>query len=94
MAYFALRYSVVDDYITRRTEHRSEHLGLARAAHERGELVMAGAFADPPDGALFIFRGADASAATEFAKADPYVRHGLVKHWDVRPWTVVIGAVE
>lgn len=91
MPYFALRYSVVDDYITRRTQYRDEHLGLARAAKERGELVMAGAFADPPDGALLIFRANDATPATEFAKNDPYVKNGLVKDWDVRPWTVVIG---
>ena len=94
MPYFALRYSVTADYITRRAEYRGEHLGLARAANERGELVMAGAFSDPPDAALFIFRGADSSVASEFAKSDPYVRNGLVTHWDVRPWTVVIGAAE
>jgi uncharacterized protein len=92
MPYFALRYSVVDDYITRRAEFRDEHLGLARAAHERGHLLLAGAFAEPPDGALLIFKTDDATIPTEFAKNDPYVKNGLVKHWDVRPWTVVIGA--
>lgn len=92
MAYFALRYSVVDDYLERRGQFRDEHLTLARAAHDRGELLLAGAFADPPDGALLIFKAEDASAARAFAESDPYVRHGLVTRWDVRPWTVVIGA--
>jgi hypothetical protein len=32
------------------------HLGLVRAAHARGELVLAGALGDPPDGALLVFR--------------------------------------
>jgi uncharacterized protein YciI len=94
MPYFALRYQVVPDYITRRTQFRNEHIALARAAHERGELVMAGAFADPPDGALLIFRGADKAPAESFAKNDPYVINGLVTQWDVRPWTVVIGGIE
>ena len=27
----------------------------------------------------------------DFAKADPYVKEGLVRTWKVRPWTVVVG---
>jgi uncharacterized protein YciI len=92
MPYFALRYSVVADYVTRRAPLRDEHLALARAAHERGELVLAGALADPVDGALLIFRAPDRSVPEDFAKNDPYVRNGLITHWDVRAWNVVIGA--
>lgn len=55
--YYALLYTVVDDYLDRRGQFRDEHLGQARAAHERGDLVLAGAFAEPADGALLVFRG-------------------------------------
>jgi uncharacterized protein len=89
---FALIYELVDDYIERRAPLRAEHLGLARAAAERGELRLGGAFADPTDTALLVFEGADAAVAESFAKVDPYVREGLVKAWRVRPWTVVVGA--
>jgi uncharacterized protein YciI len=89
--YYALIYDVVDDYITRRAEFRSEHLRLAREAHERGELILAGAFADPHDQALLVFHVADSSMVENFAKNDPYVLNGLVKQWRVRPWTVVVG---
>jgi hypothetical protein len=91
MKYYALIYDVVDDYITRRTMYRDEHLRLAREAHERGELLLAGAFSDPADRALLIFRSDDASVAERFAEADPYVKNGLVHQWQVRPWTVVVG---
>ena len=91
MAYWALFYDLVDDYLDRRPAFREEHLGLARGAEERGELVMAGAFADPADSALLVFKGDDASVAETFAQSDPYVREGLVKDWRVRGWTVVIG---
>ena len=90
MGYYALLYDLVDDYISRRTVFRQEHLSLAAAAHERGELVMGGAFADPADKALLIFRGDDRSVAESFARRDPYVLNGLVTRWEVRPWTVVI----
>ena len=91
MKYFALFYEVVDDYITRRAQYRDEHLRLAREAHGRGEIVLAGAMTDPADRALLIFRAADASVAEDFARADPYVQNGLVKRWEVRAWNVVIG---
>jgi uncharacterized protein len=94
MPYFALMYELADDYLARRTAFRQEHLGLAAAAHERGEIVLAGAFANPADRALLIFRGADSSVAESFAHKDPYVLNGLIKKWEVRPWTVVIGGAE
>ena len=90
--YWLLFYDVVDDDVERRAPLRADHLALAQAAHERGELLLAGALADPPDGAVLVFAGDDASVAEEFAAADPYVANGLVTSWRVREWTVVIGA--
>ena len=92
MQHWLLLYELADDYLDRRPSLRPEHLALAEAAHERGELVMAGALADPADRAVFVFRADDATVAEAFAAADPYVRDGLVVSWQVRPWTVVIGA--
>jgi uncharacterized protein YciI len=90
--YLALQYDLVDDYLERRGEFRDEHLGLARAAHERGELALAGAFTEPADQALLVWSTEDRSVVEAFAEADPYVRNGLVKAWRVRDWNVVIGA--
>ncbi|HLI83897.1 MAG TPA: YciI-like protein [Bryobacteraceae bacterium] len=86
---YILFYEVADDYIARRAPLRQEHLNLIRAAHDRGELVMAGALAEPPDGAVLIFRAPEPAEA--FANSDPYVRNGLVKSWRVRKWATVIG---
>lgn len=94
MAYFVLLYEVVDDFLERRGQFRGIHLALAKEAHERGEMVMAGALADPADGAILLFRGDDPSVAERFAENDPYVKNGLVTRWRVRPWTVVIGGDE
>ena len=92
MQHWLLLYELADDYLERRTPLRPEHLSLAEAAHERSELVLAGALADPADQAVLVFRTDDARVAESFAAADPYVRDGLVVSWQVRPWTVVIGA--
>ena len=87
--HWILFYDVVDDYVERRGAYRNEHLGLIRTAHERGELVIAGALTEPADGAVLVFR--EESPAEAFAKADPYVKNGLVSKWRVRKWNTVIG---
>jgi uncharacterized protein YciI len=89
--YYILFYKTVENYVERRAPFRDEHLGLASAAHERGELVIAGALADPADGAVLVFRGDSPAAAENFARNDVYVRNGLIVEWRVRPWSVVIG---
>ena len=91
MKYFALTYDVVDNFAERRLPFREPHLKLAQDAHDRGEIVMAGALGDPPEKALIVFRADDMSSAERFAKNDPYVLNGLVTTWKVRPWNVVIG---
>lgn len=91
MNYFALIYHVVDDYVTRRIPFREEHLRLARAANQRGELLLGGALGDPPDRALLVFYAPDQSVVETFVHHDPYVLNGIVVRWEVHPWTVVIG---
>jgi uncharacterized protein len=91
MNYYALIYETVDDYVARRAEFRELHLRIAREVRERGDLVLAGAFDDPVDRALLVFRVDDRSTVEEFARKDPYVVNGLVKKWEVRPWKVVVG---
>jgi uncharacterized protein YciI len=90
MNYYLLVYHVVDDYITRRTPYREEHLRLAREAQSRGELILGGALAEPADQAILVFRCPEKKVVEEFVQKDPYVNNGLVPRWEIRPWTVVI----
>lgn len=89
--HYLMFYELADDYLERRAAYRAEHLKLAWAAQERGEIVLAGAMADPVDHAVLLFSGDSPAVAEAFAKADPYVQAGLVKRWYVRPWTTVVG---
>jgi uncharacterized protein len=85
-----LEYTLAEDYLERRAALREEHLALAQAAHERGELLLAGALPDPYDRALLVWT-APREVVERFAEQDPYVVHGLVTTWTVRPWNVVVG---
>lgn len=89
--HYLLTYDLAPDYLERRGEFRNEHLKLAWQAQERGEIVIAGALADPADMSVLVFSVASPDVVERFAKADPYVIHGLVTGYRVRQWNTVVG---
>lgn len=89
--HYLLFYSFVDGMAERRMPFRQAHLAHLEAAVSRGELVLAGALADPLDGAVLLFKGSSPDAAEALAKTDPYVLNGLVTRWHVRTWSTVVG---
>ena len=89
--HYLLFYEAGPDYVERRKPFRGAHLQHARAAAARGDVVLGGAFANPIDGAVILFRGDSPAAAEQFARNDPYVVNGVVKRWYVREWTTVVG---
>lgn len=89
--HFLLFYDAAEGYVERRAPFRAAHIAHARKAVARGELVLGGALANPPDGAVLLFRGESPAAAERFAESDPYVKHGVITRWRVREWTTVVG---
>jgi uncharacterized protein len=89
--HYLLSYEFVENMSERRAPFRSEHLALARAAHERGELVLAGAFTEAPAGAVLVFRTDQSGVVERFVACDPYVTNVLVTRWLVRPLQVAFG---
>jgi uncharacterized protein len=91
--HYLLFYEASPSYVEDRKPYRQEHLALAASAVERGELVLGGAYAEPADGGLLLFKGDSPDVARRFAEADPYVQSGIVKRWWVREWTTVVGPI-
>jgi uncharacterized protein YciI len=89
--HYLLFYTYVPDVLERRPPFRGAHLKHAWAAQQRGELVLAGALADPVDGGVLWFSTPSQDVVERFAAEDPYVTGGLVTRWVVRPWTTVVG---
>ena len=89
--HYLMMYNLADNYLERRGEFRDAHLKLAWEAQERGEIIIAGALSEPFDMAVLMFQGESAEVAERFAKADPYVAHGLVTAYKVRQWNTVVG---
>lgn len=86
---YLLLYDYIEGIVEKRAPLREGHLGLAERYRERGDLLLAGAFTDPVDGALFVFN--NQHAAELFVREDPYVLNGLVTEHRVREWNVVVG---
>lgn len=91
MNHYLLIYELHNDYLERRGEFRDEHLKLAWEATGNSGLILGGALDEPADRAVLLFEGDSPEAAQQFAENDPYVVHGLVKLWSIRPWTTVVG---
>ncbi|GIL76014.1 hypothetical protein Vretimale_5646 [Volvox reticuliferus] len=89
--YFLLEYKYVSDILERRTPFRAAHIDGAKKQAEAGKMVMAGAFGETPDGALFVFKDASREEIEQFVQADPYVQNGLVPSWQIKPYAVVVG---
>lgn len=90
--YYILFYEYVENAVAKRAPLRSAHLQAAEAMRDKGILILAGAYADPVDGAALIFQTHERSVVEDFAKTDPYVTAGLVTRWWIREWTVVVAA--
>ncbi len=89
--HYLMFYEFAPDYLERRAPLRREHLQLAWDAQARGEIMLAGALADPPDRGVLLFQCDSPEVPRRFAEADPYVKHGLVARYEIRPWTTVVG---
>jgi uncharacterized protein len=88
---FVVLATYVADAVNRRAPYREAHLARARQLHGAGHLVSAGAFADPVDGALLVFRARSKEEVEAWLADDPYVKAGLWPTLTIREWTVVVG---
>lgn len=89
--HYLMFYEFAPDYLERRTPFRAEHLEHAWQAVARGELVLGGPLGEPTDRGVLVFLCDSPDTPAAFAEADPYVRHGVVTRYEVRPWTTVVG---
>jgi len=83
-----MSYEVAPDGLPKARENFPGHRARLDEFHERGVLLMAGAYANPMEGALAVFTSRE--AAEEFIQGDPFVIHGVVSKWSLREWNEVL----
>jgi uncharacterized protein YciI len=86
---YVLTYRAVEDFLALAREHGAAHAARLREFHGRGVLLMVGTMDEPMNGdAMGVFTTRE--AAEEFVAGDPFVVHGVVAEWSVRPWNEVL----
>ena len=90
MKTFAAIIEAVPDYVERREAYRGAHRERLLKMNEEGKVMMGGAWADPVDGALIIFRAESLAEVQRMIEEDPYHQHGLWPAVRIREWNVAI----
>lgn len=86
-----LQYDYVADVVEKRKPFRDAHLAFIGKYVQQGNVIMGGAYGNPPTGALILFRNLSADEVEQFAKQDPYVVNGIVTKHSVQPYMAVAG---
>jgi uncharacterized protein YciI len=87
---FVVSYTYVPEIAERRRPHRADHLAHLQRACDEGRLVLAGATADPVDGAILVVEADSPGEVFAWVASDPYARAGLIQAVSVREVTVAI----
>ena len=86
---YVLFYDSADDVLAKAPAHFPAHSARVDDFRARGELLIAGTFANPQEeGSMAIFTSRD--AAEEFVAGDPFVLNGVVRNWEIREWNEVL----
>jgi uncharacterized protein YciI len=68
---------------------RPAHRQYLSQLRERGQLAACGPFTDG-SGALIIYEAADAAAAEQLLRDDPFHKNGVFVKYALRPWNPVM----
>jgi uncharacterized protein YciI len=86
---YVLLYESADDVMSKAPIHFAAHRARLQEFHARGDILMVGTFGDPQEqGSMGIFP--TRAAAQAFVDRDPFVRHGVVRSWEIREWNEVL----
>ncbi|MDB5764772.1 MAG: hypothetical protein JWQ21_3767 [Herminiimonas sp.] len=81
-------YEVAQDGMAKAQANYAAHRIRLDEFHARGELLMAGPYANPAEGAMGVFKSRE--AAEEFIQGDPFVINGVIGKWSLRDWNEVL----
>ena len=86
---YVLTYRAVPDFLPLAREHGPAHVARLHEFRDRGLLLLVGTLDEPMNGdALGVLTTRE--GAEEFVAGDPFVAHGVVAEWAVRPWNEIL----
>jgi uncharacterized protein len=88
---YVVQYDYVADALEKRRPYREAHLSLIDKQVKLGHVVLAGAIDSPPTGGLLILRNLSSNEIEQLVQQDPYVIHGVVMKYTIKPYLAVAG---
>ena len=86
---YVMTYGAGDDFLPLAREHGPARVARLHESRARGARLMGGTMGEPMNGdAMGIFTTRE--AAEEFVAGDPFVVHGVVAEWAIRPWNEIL----
>jgi len=81
------KFTSFEDAKTNAPDDIAAHIKRLHELHERGTLLMSGAFIEKTDAPLNTMAVLTSrEAAEEYIKGDPFVLKGMVSNWYIRDW--------
>jgi uncharacterized protein len=87
VVFIVTRYASFEEGKTKAPDTIAAHLKRSKELHEKGTLVMSGAFLDKNDEPLSTMGVLTSrEAAEEYVKGDPFYLNGMISEWHIREW--------
>jgi uncharacterized protein len=81
------KYASFEDAKTNAADDLAAHIKRSQELHEKGTLLMSGAFIEKKDEPLSTMAVLTSrEAAEEYITGDPFVIKGMVNNWYIREW--------
>ena len=92
VVFITTEYASLQTAMSEAPDDIAAHIARSKMFHERGDLLMGGAFLDQPEErvstmAVLVSR----QVAEEYVQGDPFVLKGMVRTWTVREWANMLG---
>ena len=88
MKYVILGSDAPDGEVKRKV-HRTAHLAYLEPLHAAGRVILAGPLTDKT-GSLLVLEFETREEAEQFAKNDPYWKHGIFNRIEIHPFLQVL----
>lgn len=87
------KYASFEDATINASDDLAAHMKRSHELHEKGTLLMAGAFLEKNDEPLSTMAVlVSHAAAEEYIQGDPFVLKGTVSNWYIREWANMFAA--
>jgi uncharacterized protein YciI len=87
VVFCVLKYATFEEARTEAPDDIAAHVRRSRELHEKGTLLLAGAFIDESDEPLSTMAiTTSREAAEEYIRGDPFFLNGMMSNWYTRLW--------